>query len=168
MKKRLFIAAAICVTTLSQAAHAQTFSTQETARLEQNKAVVRGYLNEVINRGNLAALDTYFSEDVVFNGSREAKRQLARSRGLRMAFPDHRLTIEDQVADGDIVVTRVVFQGTHSGEFNGIAPTGKQLKYSGIAMDRIVNGKVVEMWHVASPLGVQEQIAVILGATAAK
>src|SRR5262249_59810614 len=81
------------------------------------------------------------------------KTQLAGMQAMRGAFPDFRLTIEDQIAEGDKVVTRVTFSGTHSGEFRGIAPTGKQVKYSGIAIDRIVDGKVVEMWHVAETLG---------------
>jgi steroid delta-isomerase-like uncharacterized protein len=132
-------------------------------KLEQNKAIVRGYLNELVNNGNFAAFDTYFSEDVVFNDSRDFKQQLARMQAIRAAFPDHRLTIEDQIAEGDKVVTRVIFHGTHRGEFAGVAPTGKQVKYSGIAVDRIAGGKVVEMWHIANTQGLLQQIGAIKG-----
>ena len=77
---------------------------------------------------------------------------------MRSAFPDHHLTILDQIAEGDKVVTRVTFHGTHQGPFNGIAATGKQVEWSGIAMDRIADGKVVEMWHVQNTAGLMQQI----------
>jgi steroid delta-isomerase-like uncharacterized protein len=127
--------------------------------LEHNKAIVRGYLTtEVLSTGDPAALQRYFSEDVVFNGSRDVNPQLARMRALRRAFPDLHVTVEDQIAEGDKVVTRVIFRGTHQGEFRGIAPTGKRVEYSGIAIDRIANGKVVEMWHLINALGLLDQI----------
>jgi steroid delta-isomerase-like uncharacterized protein len=127
--------------------------------LETNKAIARGYLHEFVNKGNLAAFDTYLSEDVVFNNSRDAKSQLiARLSVIRSAFPDHHLTIEDQIAEGDRVVTRVIFHGTHHGEFNGVAPTGKVVTYSGIAIDRIADGKVVEMWHLSNTASLLQQI----------
>jgi predicted ester cyclase len=53
--------------------------------------------------------------------------------------------VEDQIAEGDKVVTRVTFHRTHRGQFDGIAPTRKQVKWLGTAMDRIADGKVIEM-----------------------
>lgn len=127
--------------------------------LELNKAIVRDYLDEIVNKANMAAFDRYLSDDVVFNGSRAFRQHYpARLQAIRSAFPDHHLTIEDQVAEGDKVVTRVTFHGTHQGQFNGIAPTGKQVKWPGIAMDRIADGKVVEMWHVQNTAGLLQQI----------
>ena len=126
--------------------------------LEQNKAIVRGYLIDIVNKGDVAALDRYFSADVVFNGAKGLEQQLARIRAIRSAFPDHHLTIEDQIAERDRVVTRVIFEGTHQGEFIGAAPTGKQVRYSGIAIDRIADGKIVEMWHLADRAGLLQQI----------
>ncbi len=81
-------------------------------------------------------------------------------RSMRGAFPDFHLTTEDQIAEGNKVITRVTFRGTHQGDYRGIAPTGKQIKYSGIAIDRIVDGKVVEMWHVADTCAMLQQIGV--------
>ena len=135
--------------------------------LDANKAVVRAYMTEVINNGKLDAYETYFSSDVVFNGQRQVKQQLARRQAMNRAFPDHRVTVDDQIAEGDRVVTRVTFTGTHLGDFNGIAPTGRFLRYSGIAIDRIVDGKVVEMWHLASPLGLPAQLDAVLRAPVA-
>lgn len=127
--------------------------------LEQNKAIVRGYLNEIVNNGNMAAFDQYLSEDVVFNEVRGFREQHpARMQATLGAFPDFHLIIRDQIAEGDKVVTRVTFHGTHQGQFNGIAATGRQVTWSGMAMDRIANGKVVEMWHVQSTAGLLQQI----------
>ena len=56
------------------------------------------------------------------------------------------------------MITRVTFRGVHQGDYRGIAPTGKQIKYSRIAIDRIVDGKVIEMWHVADTYGMLQQI----------
>ncbi len=168
MKQNFLAIAAVCFAGWFQAALSQTSGDPEKMKLEQNKAIVSGYLNEVVDKGNLSAFDSYFSEDVVFNNSKEFKQTLVRMQAIRGAFPDQRLTIEDQIAEGDKVVTRVTFHGTHQGEFNGIAATGKQLKYSGIAIDRIANGKVVEMWHVAGPLGLLQQISTALSPAAKK
>ena len=97
-------------------------------KIEQNKAIVRDYLNEIVNKGNVSAFDTFFSEDVVFNEARNFREQYpARMQAIRGAFPDHHLIIRDQIAEGDKVVTRVTFRGTHGGPFNGIAATGKQV-----------------------------------------
>lgn len=79
-------------------------------------------------------------------------------QAIRSAFPDFHLVIEDQIAEGDKVGTRVTFHGTHQGEFRGIAPTGKQIEYSGVAIDRIVGGKAVEMWHLANQLALLQQV----------
>jgi steroid delta-isomerase-like uncharacterized protein len=120
--------------------------------LEQNKAIVRRYLDEIVNRRNLTAFENFFSEDVVFNDVRNFTTHLpAFMLAIQNAFPDHHLTIGDQIAEGDKVVTRVTFHGTHKGAFNGIGATGKRLEWAGIAIDRIANGKVVEMWHVQNP-----------------
>jgi len=126
---------------------------------EQNKAIVRNYLNEIVNKGNMAAFDSYISEDVVFNNAKGFKQQYpARMQTIRRAFSDYELTIEDQIAEGEKVVTRVTFRGTHQGQFNGVAPTGRKVQWSGLAMDRIADGKVVEMWHVQNTTELLQQI----------
>ncbi len=152
----------ICFAGLCQVTLSQGNADKERMKLEQNKAIVRGYMNEVLTNGNLAAFDTYISADVVFNNSKGVKQQLGGIQLIRNAFPDFQLVIEDQIAEWDKVVTRVKFQGTHQGEFRGAAPTGKQVRWSGIAIDRIVDGKVVEMWHVADTLSLLQQIGALL------
>jgi len=135
-----------------------------------NKALVRGYLEEILSRGNLAAVDRYFPrEGFTLNGTRLGPEQLAMMRqGILTAFPDFRLVIEDQIAEGDKVVTRVTFRGTHLGEYRGVAPTGRQVAYQGIAVDRIAGGKVVEGWHEADNLGLLRQLGVTLGPPAGR
>ena len=128
--------------------------------LEQNKAIVRSYMEEIVNKGNIAALNRYLSDDVVFNNAWGFRQRFPAIRqSILSAFPDHTMTIQDQVAEGDKVVTRVTFRGTHQGPFNGIAATGKQVEWSGIAMDRLADGKVVEMWHVQNTTVLLQQIA---------
>lgn len=78
-----------------------------------------------------------------------------------VAFPDVQIVIDDQVAEGDRVASRWLNLGTHTGEFMGIAPTGKHVSFSGMSIDRIEGGKVVESWMNWDELGLLRQ----LGAT---
>ena len=132
----------------------------ETDGLEANKALVRDYMEQVLNGGDLAAAHRFFPDSgFVLNGRLLTHNDLHRVReGIIHRFPDFRLKIEDQLAEGDKVVTRVIFRGTHHGEFMGIAPTGHMVEYGGIAIDRIENGKVVEGWHQADELGMLRQL----------
>ena len=77
------------------------------------------------------------------------------------AFPDLHLTIEDQIAEGDKVVTRWTARGTHQGPFMGIPPTGKRAVVTGIAIDRFANGKFVENWNNGDDLGLLQQLGVV-------
>ena len=77
---------------------------------------------------------------------------------LLAAFPDGRWTIEGQVAEGDKVATRWSFTGTHQGELMGVAPTGKRVTASGMVIDRIVEGKIVEEWEEWDALGMMQQM----------
>lgn len=133
--------------------------TPSTTEQERNKALVRAYMaSQALSRGDRAALARFFADDVVFNNSPDVDSQLARMRAVRSALPDLSATIEDQIAEGDRVVTRVTFRGTHRGTFRGVAPTGRPVTYMGIAIDRVRDGKIVEMWHVANMLELLQQI----------
>ncbi len=126
---------------------------------ERNKALVRAYMeSRAVSGGDRAMLPRFFADGVVFNNSRDVDSQLARMRAIRIAFPDLTATIEQQIAEGDRVVTRVTFRGTHLGTFRGVAPTGKPVAYMGIAIDRVRDGKIVEMWHLANMLELLVQI----------
>jgi len=126
-----------------------------------NKALLRRWI-EGVNKGNLALFDEVYGDCVYYSPAtgelkREALRQFMAS--LLAAFPDGRWTIEDQVAEGDKVVTRWSFTGTHQGELMGVAPTGKQVTTSGMVIDRIVEGKIVEEREEWDTLGMMQQMS---------
>ena len=130
-------------------------------RLEKNKAIARGYLTEVLLEGQWDRWDRYFPETIVFNGAELTREEIIRNADIiHRAFPDFELIIEDQIAEEDRVATRITFTGTHSGEFMGIPATGNRVVYRGIAMDRIIDGKVIEMWHEADTWAMLQQMGV--------
>jgi steroid delta-isomerase-like uncharacterized protein len=132
---------------------------------EDNKMLVRQVIEEIYNQGNLAAIDEFVAADFVIHAPPEDIHGPAGARqfvaGLREAFPDFHITIQDQIADGDRVVTRWTAEGTHLGEFQGIPPTGRHGKMTGIDIDRLVDGKVVECWVNEDDLGLLQQLGVI-------
>jgi predicted ester cyclase len=78
-----------------------------------------------------------------------------------LTFPDMKITIEDQIAEGDKVVTRSRSRGTYQGELWGIPPTGKEVEVTSISMDRIEGGKIAEHWTHADQLGMMQQLGVM-------
>lgn len=130
-----------------------------TSNLEGNKAIVRGYMEDLVNRGDWGRWDDYFPEEVSFNGrplTQEGFKMM--STAFRDAFPDFELTIDEQIAEGDKVVTLVTARGTHLGEFGGVAPTGMKVAFWGFALDRLESGRVVEMRHELDTSGVLRQL----------
>lgn len=129
-------------------------------RLSENKALVRRYLEEVLNRGNATTVAEVFPDSgFVLNGRLLRPADLAAMRERLLArFPDFRVVIEDQIAEGDKVVTRVTFHGTHSAEYQGIPATGRRVSYDGVAIDRIENGKVIDGWHQADDWALLRQL----------
>jgi predicted ester cyclase len=108
---------------------------------EKNKAIFRRYVEEVTNERNLELADEIFDRylahqpngSVLERGPEDVKRFM---REFHAAFPDFHATIEDQIAEGDKVMTRYRWRGTHQGEFRGIAPTGEELQINGIGIFR--------------------------------
>jgi steroid delta-isomerase-like uncharacterized protein len=134
---------------------------------EANKSLVRRWIEEAINKGNLSVVDEIVANDYVYRepmlGERRGK-QAARElvTMYRNAFPDIKLTIDEQIAEGDKVVTRTTGTGTHRGELFGTAPTGKRVSgVSGICVTRIANGKVVEDNWVYDALGMFRQLGAV-------
>ena len=129
---------------------------------EENKATFRRYVEEVTNRGNFEVAEEIFDSylahqpdgSVLKRGPEDVKRFMGE---FRSAFPDIRATVEDQVTEGDKVVTRWRMRGTHEGEFRGIAPTGKEMEINGIGIFRFSEGKVVESWDSFDQLGIMRQ-----------
>jgi steroid delta-isomerase-like uncharacterized protein len=149
------IALAMAITPTLAAAQ----SMSDESPTERNKAVVRAYLGEIAQRGSMVARERYFTSTATFNGDPDLARQVARITEIRRAFPDLEMTIEQQIAEGPWVATRVTYRGTHAGEFAGIPATGRRIEYAGTAMDRLEDGKVVEMWHTVNMHLLMRQIA---------
>ena len=132
---------------------------------EQNKAHIRRVIEEVYNRGHLDLVDEVAASDLVIHAGpqdirgREGARQYVAA--LRAGFPDLRFTIEDQIAEGDMVVTRWTARGTHTGQFQSIPATGKQIRLMGTDIDRMIDGKVVECWAHVDELGLMQQLGAI-------
>jgi steroid delta-isomerase-like uncharacterized protein len=131
---------------------------------KENKAIVRGYLEQVWNEGRLDRFEEFMAQDVIPHGgpavtdAKSMKKALATFRG---AFPDVNIALDDELAVGDKVVTRFTISGTHKGDFNGIPATGKQAVWSGITIFRLAGGKIVEWWLQADNLGMMQQLGVI-------
>ena len=135
---------------------------------ETNKTVARRFLEEVWNKGNLAVLNEIIAKDHVNSGpgtlpglpaGPEGSKQLVTV--YRNAFPDVHFTIDEQIAEGDKVVTRWTAHGTHQGELVGIPATGKSSTVTGINVDRVVNGKIAESWGIFDQFGMMQQLGVI-------
>jgi serine phosphatase RsbU (regulator of sigma subunit) len=130
---------------------------------EENKASFRRYLEEAWNQSNLEVVDEIFDRyvshqpdgSVLERGPEDVKRFVGE---FRSAFPDLRLIIEEQLAEGDKVVSRGTIRGTHQGEFRGIAPTGEEMEIPGMAVFRFSEeGKVVESWDSYDQLSLMRQ-----------
>jgi predicted ester cyclase len=133
---------------------------------EENKALVRRWFAE-IDKGNEHIVDELVAIDYIDHNpplpdmapGREGVKQA--NTLLRVAFPDVRHTIEDQIAEGDKVVTRITARATFQGEILGIPPTGKGVTMEGISIHRIAGSQFVEHWAVADNLGLYQQLGAI-------
>jgi steroid delta-isomerase-like uncharacterized protein len=132
---------------------------------EQNKAQIRRVIEEIYNRGDLAVVDEVAASDLVIHASsqeihgREGAKQYVAA--LRAGFPDLRLTVEEQIAEGDMVVTRWTARGTHRGEFQSVPPTGREIRLTGTDIYRVIDGKVVECWAHVDELGLMRQLGAV-------
>ena len=134
---------------------------------EETKAVARRINDEVWNQGNLDVIDELIADDAVISvvGAPQEIRGPAGFREFvtmyRTAFPDLRITVDEQIGEGDVVVNRWTATGTHEGDLMGIAATGKQATTAGININRISGGKLVQGWGIFDQLGLLQQIGAI-------
>jgi predicted ester cyclase len=133
---------------------------------DENKALVRRWFAE-LDRGNDHIADELVAIDYIDHNpplpdmapGREGVKQA--NALLRAAFPDARHTIEDQIAEGDKVVTRITARATFQGEILGIPPNGKLITVEGISIHRIAGGQFVEHWAVGDNLSLYQQLGAI-------
>lgn len=134
---------------------------------EENKALVRRYLEQV-DIGDVAVVDEFIGLNYADHNPPPFPGLAPGIKGARQAFvlalaafSDFHHTIEDQIAEGDKVVTRISAYGTHTGELLGIPPTGKHVTMTGITIHRIANGKLVEHWAQIDALGLLQQLGAV-------
>src|SRR5262249_25693609 len=115
--------------------------------LEQNKSLIRRYYEEMWNGWNYALADELLADNFLFRGSlgvsvqgRDGFRDYTRT--VQRAFPDFHNHIEEMVAEGDRVVARLTYSGTHRGELFGVSPTGRHVSYAGVAIFRIAGAAI--------------------------
>jgi steroid delta-isomerase-like uncharacterized protein len=123
-----------------------------------NKALARVWFDEVVNRRDLDAIDEHYAADYVHHGAEGAEiRGIAAARAfaaaLLAASADRVAVVEQQVAEGDLVVTRFVSRGTHTGTFRGVEATGEEWVTEGICISRIDEGKIAEDWEIVHVSG---------------
>ena len=133
----------------------------------ENKALSRRLLEEAFNAGNIAVVDEVLATDVINHDSALPEPAVGQAaakasiQGYRTAFPDLRLTIEEQLAGDDLVATRWSAKGTQQGELMGMPATGKQATVTGITIDKIVDGHIAESWTNWDTLGMLQQLGVV-------
>jgi steroid delta-isomerase-like uncharacterized protein len=134
---------------------------------EENKIVSWRLQEEVFGQGKLELVDELLAPDYLshapgdpeLNRGRENIKEIVRA--YHSAFPDIDFAVEQQVAEVDMVVTRWIARGTHRGEFMGIPPSGRRIAVSGMSMDRISGGRIVENWNNWEALEMMRQIGAI-------
>ncbi len=132
---------------------------------EERKAIVRR-VYEAFSSGNLDALDELLDPNFVDHnpipgqapGAEGVKQTIAM---FRSGFPDLRATVEDLIAEGHTVASRVTYRGTHQGEFMGMPATGKQVTISWMDIMRIAGGRITERWGNGDELGMLQQLGAI-------
>jgi len=134
--------------------------------IQNGKALVRRFNDEVWGKGNLDVVFDVFAPDYVRHDLRpgnplpgpEGQKKIAAD--FRAAFPDLQTEIDFMVEEGEFVVSRWTAEGTHTGAWAGIGPTGKRIRFCGVNIFRIRNGKIVELWNHRDDLGVMQQLGV--------
>lgn len=131
-----------------------------------NKAVISMFVEEVINQGRLERADDLVAADFVeldpLPGQQQGRDGLKEViGGIRAAFPDIHWVLDEMVAEGDKVVSRFTWSGTHRGVFFGIPATGKTISVKGVVIDHVVAGKMVDSRMLMDSLSMLQQLGAI-------
>lgn len=138
----------------------------ETKTLDANKKIARQSI-EAISKNDFSALEKitdtkkFKSHFPGYEKPLDFEATVNLNKEYNAAFPDAKATIELQIAEGDYVVTKITYNGTNKGEFQGIPASGKKIKVTGMSLQRIVNGKIVEEWDEMDALGMMQKIGAI-------
>ena len=126
---------------------------------EANKAIIRRYYDDLWNAWNLEAAEDLISPDIEFRGSLGIDGFKGYVATVRSVFPDFHNHVEDLIAEGNKVVARLTYRGTHLGEIFGLAPTARSIEYPGIAIFGIGDRKIYEGWVMGDAWGLYQQIS---------
>jgi predicted ester cyclase len=132
-----------------------------------NKNIVRRYYEEVVNTGNIDKIEDFISEEYteVLDGKRHSvgiEGAKAHVIGVRKTYLDLHLSIERQIAEDEWVVTCITARGTHMGSWLGIKPTGKPVAFTGVNVDRVVGGRIVQHGGATNMLGPLLEIGAVM------
>ena len=137
-------------------------------RLDENRALVRRFYDQLVSGGELELVDVLFAPEFIEH--EELPNLTPDRRGVRdflelfrRAFPDLTFTIEHLVADDDLVAAYLTIRGTHKEEFLGIQPTGRKIAVRSFDLLRVENGKFVEHWGVTDTMAMMQQLGVEVG-----
>jgi predicted ester cyclase len=134
--------------------------------IDENKLLIRRYIEEIINTGNLDKIETFISPDYTEIhegiklpiGIKGAKEHIL---GVRQTYPDLKLTVEQQIGEGEWVATCITARGTHKGSWLGMKPTGKAVVFTGVNINKVIDGKIVEHGGAANLLSQLLEIGAI-------
>jgi steroid delta-isomerase-like uncharacterized protein len=146
-------------------------SEEDPVSAEENKRLAREAI-QIWTTGDVGAADEIYAPDYVNHQHHDPddprdlqglEAMKAFAAEFRDAFPDFRDSIDIQLAEGDMVATRFTSRGTHRGTFMGVEPTNRELSWTGITIDRIAGGRIVESWANWDMMGMMQQLGVIPG-----
>lgn len=125
--------------------------------LEASKSAVRQFYEEVVSTGDVDRVPEFVAAECVeSDGQTRVERgiegMVEHVRGVREVYPDLRITVERQIAEGEWVVSVITARGTHAGVWLGMKPTGRSLVFTGVNVDHVVDGKIVEHGGAANML----------------
>jgi steroid delta-isomerase-like uncharacterized protein len=129
--------------------------------------IIQRWFAEVWNQGREESIDELLGPHCVAHGLGEGADTQGPAgfkpflRNMRSAFPDVHIRVEDTIVSDDRAATRVIFEGTHSGNGIGVAPTGRRVSITGLVIVRIAGDQIVEAWNVWDQLGLLRQIGAI-------
>jgi predicted ester cyclase len=134
---------------------------------QDNKTIIRQYIDRIENTGDVSNIREFIAEEYteVYEGERYPigiQGAIDHVLGVRRVFPDLRLTIENQISEGELVVTIYSVTGTFREEWLGMKPTGKSITFTGVNVDRVRDGKIVEHGGAANLLDPLMKAAVII------
>jgi steroid delta-isomerase-like uncharacterized protein len=130
---------------------------------EENKDLIRRYLEECIGRNDMSLMDELLAENYIWHtpslGDLDLQAYKQFQPSVLAGFPDGHWVIEDMVAEGDRVAWRWTFCGTHLGAFMGIPATGREVRMSGMIISRIADGRIAEEWEIYDAMGMMQQLS---------